>query len=59
MKYITRSTDREVFFYEDEIEKAIKYFSIKEKCGSLEEIADCWNTKHSGEAIGELIICEI
>lgn len=59
MKYITRNIDREVSFSEDQIKEAAHYWDIEEECKTIEEIADNWNNKHSGEAIGELIIYEI
>ena len=57
MKKLVRSIDKETVFYDDELEKAKKYYGTPD-AKSLEEIADIWNSENSGDAVGELLVVE-
>ena len=58
MKKLVRDIDSETIFYDDELEKAKKYYSTPD-ANTLEEIADMWNSENSGNAVGELLVVDL
>ena len=58
MKYIAKNYDKEVQFDEDQVQEARKYWNVKEECETLEDVAFWWNSAHSGDAEGELVVFE-
>ena len=56
MKYIVRNFDEEIYFLENEVDKAREYWEIEETCEDLEDVAMWWNMHHAGDAEGELIV---
>lgn len=59
MKYLIKNYDEEVVFYENEVEKARKYWEVEEECEDLFDVAMWWNKHHSGDAEGELVVHNI
>lgn len=64
MKYIFRNIDTSVIFYESQLNEAIEYFrydlgETADEINSIDELADVWNSLHSGDAIGEMVVKEI
>lgn len=55
-KYLAKNYDKEVQFDESEVQAAKEYWDVKEECETLEDVAFWWNSKHSGDAEGELIV---
>lgn len=57
-KYLAKNYDKEVQFNEEEVPAAKEYWGVEEECESLEDVAFWWNSKHSGDAEGELVVYE-
>ena len=55
-KYLAKNYDKEVQFDESEVQAAKEYWDVKEECETLDDVAFWWNSKHSGDAEGELIV---
>ena len=64
LRYMYNTCDTEVFFYDDEIDKAKDYYSNSamcdrkeandiEACESIEQLVDVLNRYHAGDSIGE------
>lgn len=58
MKYIAKNYDKEVQFDGEQVQEARIYWDVKEECETLEDVAFWWNSKHSGDAEGELVVYE-
>jgi len=58
MKKLIWTVDKEIVFYENQVEEARHYFGIPEDCHDLEDVAFEWNYRNSGTAMGELIVKE-
>lgn len=58
MRYLAKNYDKEVAFDDSQVREAKNYWDVKEDCNTLEDVAFWWNSKHSGDAEGELIVFE-
>lgn len=58
MKYLAKNYDKEVQFDADQVQEARTYWEVEEECETLEDVAFWWNSKHSGDAEGALVVYE-
>lgn len=56
MKYLAKNYDKEVQFDEDQVQEAKEYWGVKEDCQTLDDVAFWWNSEHSGDGEGELVV---
>lgn len=58
MKYIAKNYDKEVQFDDSQVQEARNYWDVKEECKTLDDVAFWWNSEHSGDGEGELLVFE-